>query len=276
VTRVGFVGVGSQGGPIAARIIAAGHPTSIWARRPSALEPFTALGATPAASPAAVAAASDLVGVCVTDDAAVEDVLLGAGGLLEGAIAGTLFVIHSTIHPDTCRRLADAVAVRGSTLIDAPVSGGAPAVASGTLVVMTGGDTADVERARPVLETFGNPVLHLGPLGSGQAAKALNNLLFTAHIATAMALFEAAEAIGIDRGALARSISPSSGRSYAFDVITSHGFSPATLADHAGPLLRKDVTIVADLADQAQALLGLLLDVADHALDQMGHPRLER
>ncbi len=271
--RVGFVGVGDQGGPIAKRIIAAGHPVSIWARRESVLEPFIALGAMADPSPAAVAASSELVGICVTNDAAVESMLLGRDGLLEGARPGTLFVVHSTIHPDTCRRLASTVTAQGSSLIDAPVSGGGDAAAAGTLVVMAGGDTVDVDRARPVLETFGNPVLHLGALGSGQIAKALNNLLFTAHLAMASTLVAAAGTMDIDREGLARSISPSSGRSYAFDVLISLGFDLSPMAAHAGPLLRKDVSIVADLADQVSAPLGLLLDAADIALARLDHPR---
>ncbi len=138
---------------------------------------------------------------------------------------------------------------------------------------MAGGDATDVDRARPVLETFGNPVLHLGAVGSGQVAKALNNLLFAANLAMASTLFQVAGAMDIDREGLARCVSPSSGRSYAFDVLTSLGFDPSPMAARAGPLLRKDVSIVAELANQASAPLGLLIDAADSALAQLDHSR---
>jgi 3-hydroxyisobutyrate dehydrogenase len=133
--RVGFIGLGSQGGPMARRIIEAGYPVTLWARRPATLEPFADTNAKTAGSPAELAAASDLVCVCVRDDADTEEVV---DAVLGGLAAGGVIAVHSTVHPDTCRRLAERAQAGGVRLIDAPVSGGAPAAEAGRLLVMAG------------------------------------------------------------------------------------------------------------------------------------------
>src|SRR5947208_12130114 len=104
--RVGFIGLGSQGGPMARRIAEEGHPLTLWARRPESLEGFADTGVQTAATPAELGAVSDLVGICVVDDAGVEDVLLRPDGVFAGMAPGGAVLIHSTVHPDTCRRLA--------------------------------------------------------------------------------------------------------------------------------------------------------------------------
>ena len=170
-TRVGFIGLGSQGAPMARRIIGAGYPVTLWARRPGTLEPFADTGAKTAGTPAELAAASDLVCLCVTADADVEQVIAGEGGVLAALAEGGVIAVHSTVHPDTCRRLAAEAATRGIRLIDAPVSGGAPAASAGRLLVMVGGDEPTVEFCRPVFASYGDPVVHLGPLGAGLVTK---------------------------------------------------------------------------------------------------------
>jgi 3-hydroxyisobutyrate dehydrogenase len=267
--RVGFIGLGGQGAPMARRIIEAGIPTSLWARRVETLDAFADCDAEVAASPAELAAASDVVCVCVVDDAGVEQVLTAEGGVLSGCRPGSLVVIHSTVHPETCRRMSLLASDAGATLIDAPVSGGGPAASEGRLLVMVGGGPEEFKRVLPVLTTFGNPVLHLGPLGAGQTAKAFNNLLFTAHLGTAAALFELAGALGVEREALARSITHGSGRSYAFDVVGRMGFSLEPFAGHVRALLAKDVGIVASLAETAGASSDVLFAAARDALGAM-------
>src|SRR4051794_8114267 len=158
MTRVGFVGLGSQGGPMARRIVEAGYPTTLWARRPASLEPFADTAAATAASPAELGAASDVLGVCVVDDAGVDEVLRGPDGALAAMADGAVVIVHSTVHPETCVRLQDDFP--HLRLVDAPVSGGGQKAADGELLVMVGGPTDVVERCRPVLETFGDPVLH--------------------------------------------------------------------------------------------------------------------
>jgi len=145
--RVGFVGLGDQGGPMARRIADAGFSTTVWARRPATLHPFASTPATIAASPADLGRTSDLVGVCVVNDDDVRAVLLGPDGVLAGMGPGSIIAIHSTVHPQTCREVADAARATGVSVIDAPVSGGGQVAAAGQLLVLVGGEEADVERA---------------------------------------------------------------------------------------------------------------------------------
>ncbi len=180
MTRVGFIGLGSQGAPMARRIIEAGYPTTLWARRPASLEPFADSGAATATTPAELGAASDVLCVCVVDDAGVDEVLRGPRGALATMADGTVVVVHSTVHPATSVRLqADYPALH---VLDAPVSGGGHKAEARELLVMVGGAADVVARCRPIFETFGDPVLHVGPLGAGQEVKLLNNMVFTAQL----------------------------------------------------------------------------------------------
>jgi 3-hydroxyisobutyrate dehydrogenase-like beta-hydroxyacid dehydrogenase len=156
-----------------------------------------------------------------------------------------IVVIHSTVHPDTCRRLqADFPDLH---FVDAPVSGGGHLAAAKSLLVMVGGDAEVVDRCRPVFDTFANPLVHLGGLGAGQAAKLLNNSLFTAHLGLAASTYAVAGNLGVDLDALTEVLSTGSGRSYGGEVIANSGHSLSVMADLAGPLLAKDVGILADL-----------------------------
>ena len=195
---VGFIGLGSQGAPMAQRIIDAGYPTVLWARRAETLAPFTETNAHAAATPAELAAQSDIVGICVVNDDDVEAVINGPDGLAASLRPGSIVAIHSTIHPDSCVRLGDALAAMDVSVLDAPVSGGGGAAAEGHLLVMVGGEEQAFERALPVLSTFGDPVRLLGALGSGQLAKLVNNLLFTAELSIAHDAIELGSALGLD------------------------------------------------------------------------------
>ena len=271
--RVGFIGLGSQGAPMARRIVDAGYPVTLWARRPATLEPFADTPAKVAGSPADLAASSDLVCVCVVSDADVEEVVAGERGVLAGLGAAGVIAVHSTVHPDTCRRLAGQAEAQGMRLIDAPVSGGGPAAAEGRLLVMAGGDAETVEYCRPVLATYGDPVVHLGPVGSGQLTKLLNNLLFTAHLATAASALALGQALGVDPGRLADVMSHGSANSFALARIGDAGGTLDRIAAFAGPLLQKDVRLMAEIAAAAGATAGAVMTAADDALALMNHPR---
>ncbi|MEH0421287.1 NAD(P)-dependent oxidoreductase [Streptomyces sp. B21-083] len=249
--RVGFIGLGSQGASMARRLIEAGHPTILWARRPATLAPFADSGAETARSPADLAAASDLVCLCVVDDADVEQVVTGADGVLAGLRRGGVIAVHSTVHPDTCRRLEALARTRGVSLVDAPVSGGGRAAEQGTLVVMAGGDPQVFAYCRPAFATFGDPVVHLGPIGSGQLAKILNNLLFTAQLGLAADALGLGADLGLDRDALSRVLPRGSAASFALDRIADAGGTLDRIAAHAGGLLAKDVRLFAEIADRA-------------------------
>jgi 3-hydroxyisobutyrate dehydrogenase len=271
--RVGFIGLGSQGGPMARRIVEGGYEMTLWARRGASLEPYADTTAKTAGSPAELAAASDLVCVCVVGDDDVREVLYGDTGVLAGLSSGGIVAIHSTVHPDTCREMAEKAAAQGVSVIDAPVSGGGGAAAQGTLLVMAGGDEEVVERCRPVFATYADPIVHLGPLGTGQVAKILNNLLFSANLGSAISTLELGESLGIPRDKLCEVVTRGSANSKALGSITVFGGTLEGLAPIAGALLQKDVRHAASLAANASAPEGAVFDAADAALKSMDHPR---
>ncbi|SOX55986.1 NAD(P)-dependent oxidoreductase [Mycobacterium ahvazicum] len=270
--RVGFIGLGSQGGPMARRIVEGGFATTLWARRPASVEQFADTPAEIASSPAELAAVSDLVCLCVVGEADIEEIATGDQGLLAGLQPDSVIAVHSTVHPNTCKSLAKKVASSGVSVLDAPVSGGGPAAAQGRLMVMVGGETGVVERCRPVFETYGDPVVHLGELGTGQTTKLLNNLLFTAHLGTAATALSLAQSLGVAPERLVEVVSRGSGNSFALNVIGGTG-GLDRLAGVAGTLLQKDVRLIVDLAEAAAARGGAVLDAADAALAMMGNAR---
>ncbi|MGW3570906.1 NAD(P)-dependent oxidoreductase [Streptomyces sp. NPDC000941] len=270
--RVGFIGLGSQGGPMARRIVEESYPLTLWARRPASTEPFADTAADVAATPAELGAASDIVCLCVVADADVEDVLLRADGVLAGMAPGGVVAIHSTIRPDTCRRLAEEAAKREVAVVDAPVSGGGGAAAERRLLVMAGGREADVAHCRPVFETFADPVIHLGPLGSGQLTKVLNNFVFTAQVGLALDTFSFADRLGMDRAAVAEVLAHGSGGSRAAAILAASGFDTTGL-ERARPLLLKDVGIMREVARDADVPEPAALDrLAAHTLSLLDVP----
>ena len=175
--RVGFCGLGTMGGAMAANLRRAEFLLTVWNRSPGRAEALLGLGAAEAATPRAVAGASDVVVVCVSDSPDVEAVLFGPEGIAAGAAPGTLVVDCSTISPSSSRDFAGRLAEQGVAMVDAPVSGGSEGAQKGTLTIMVGGDEVDVSRARPVLEAMGRSITHMGPLGAGQATKAVNQVI---------------------------------------------------------------------------------------------------
>ena len=175
--RVGIVGLGTMGGAMAANVARAGFAVTAWNRTPGRAEHLGALGITFATSPAAVAAASDLVVTIVSDTPDVDAVLFGEGGVAAGAAPGTLVVDMSTIAPSATRDFAARLVTIGVAMLDAPVSGGSEGAKKGTLTIFVGGDAADLERARPVLAAMGTTITHVGPVGAGQAVKAVNQVI---------------------------------------------------------------------------------------------------
>ena len=210
--------------------------------------------------------------LCVVGEADIEEIANGESGLLAGLKPDSVIAVHSTVHPNTCKELAKKAESKGASVIDAPVSGGGPAAAEGRLMVMVGGEADAVERCRPVFETYGDPVVHLGDLGSGQTTKLLNNLMFTANLGTAATALALAKSLGISPERLTEVVSRGSGNSFALNVIGNEG-TLDRLAGLAGTLLQKDVRLIVDLADQAAAPAGAVLDAADAALALMDHPR---
>jgi 3-hydroxyisobutyrate dehydrogenase len=176
-TRVGFVGLGTMGGAMAANAARAGFEVSAWNRTPGRAGELEELGVAILASPKAVAAASDIVITIVSDTPDVEAVLFGVDGVAAGAKPGSLVVDMSTISPSGTRDFAARLAANGVAMLDGPVSGGSEGASKGTLSIFIGGDAADLERARPVLQSLGTTITHCGPIGSGQAVKAVNQVI---------------------------------------------------------------------------------------------------
>ena len=175
--KVGFVGLGTMGAAMAANLARAGFPLTVWNRTPGRAGPLLALGAVEASSPREVARASDVVVTCVTDSPQVAEVLFGSDGLAEGLAPGSLFIDCSTISPASAREMGARLKDHGVAMLDAPVSGGSEGAVAGTLTIMVGGEPTDVERAHDVLHAMGRTVTHLGPIGSGQVAKAVNQVI---------------------------------------------------------------------------------------------------
>jgi 3-hydroxyisobutyrate dehydrogenase-like beta-hydroxyacid dehydrogenase len=269
---VGFIGLGSQGAPMAQALIDAGYDTVLWARRPKSLEPF-ADTARIASNPAELAESADVVGICVRTDDDVVEVALRPDGLLAGITPGTAVLIHSTVHPITCRQLGERFSERHADVLDAPVSGGGEAARAGRLLVMVGGDHGVCTTVTPVLSAFGDPVVHVGALGAGQQAKLLNNLLLTATLGLAHQTAELAGALGMDAAALMSVLQHASGRSYAVEMYAGliGGLRPpsARVRTIAG-LLGKDVAIAREVSEDTHSG-DLLLTVADRVLAAMGH-----
>lgn len=210
---VGYVGLGHMGGPMARRLVAAGHRVHVSGRDPRRLDPVVSAGAIRCASPREVAERADLVFTCVTDVAAIGAVALGEDGLAAGGRAGGLVVDMSTISPDATERVAGELEARcGMTWVDAPVSGGPPASEAGTLAIMAGGREQDIERARPLFDILGR-VTRMGPVGAGQKTKLINQVFVFCGMAMLSEAFGLALRSGIDVAALPQALSGGRGDS---------------------------------------------------------------
>ncbi|WP_439135994.1 NAD(P)-dependent oxidoreductase [Pseudomaricurvus sp.] len=266
--KCGFIGLGSQGGPMAQRIIDGGYDVVLWARRRESLEPYANSGATFANSLAELAEQVQMCSVCVVDDAGVQAV---CDTLIPNMAAGGVIVIHSTVHPELCQTLANQAKAHGLTLLDAPVSGGGEGAANGTLTVMVGGDSESVEFVRPVLETFASTIVHLGEVGAGQMAKLVNNSMMAANLAVSHYAIEAAKTLNIDPQAFSDLVKVSSGRSFAFDVCARMQ-KPEDFS-HGAKLLTKDVRLLGESMGTSDPSFEFIRHVATTFLDLSLDPK---
>ena len=175
--RVGFVGLGTMGAFMATNLANAGFAVTVWNRTERRSNPLVAIGAVVAANPAELARSCDVVVACLTDSPQVEEVLFGPSGLAEGLASGSLFIDCSTLSPLKAQEFAERLRAQGVAMLDAPVSGGSEGAKNATLTIMVGGAEKDVERASGVLGAMGRSVHHLGPVGAGQWAKAINQVI---------------------------------------------------------------------------------------------------
>ncbi len=198
MTRIAVIGLGAMGAPMARNLLSGGHTVTVFARRAEAMAPLVDAGAEAAASPAEAAARSEVIITMVMDTAAVEAVVLGSGGVVEGATPRSVVIDHSTIEPDGARRIAAALKARGIDMLDAPVSGGADVAEAGTLSIMVGGEEAVLERVRPILSCYGRTIVHIGSSGAGQVAKACNQICTIVNTLGAAEAMLLAERAGVD------------------------------------------------------------------------------
>ena len=246
MTRVGIVGTGRMGSAIARAIRSAGFDVVLWNRTRAPCDALAAeLGCRSVEAPAEVAAASDVTISMLSDEAAVDAVYGAPDGVIAGTRPGTVLVDSSTVPPGVIRRHETAIRDRGAGVIDAPVSGSVALAESGRLTLMVGGELGDFERARPVLEAYGDRLFHLGPLGTGAAMKlAVNTVIFGLNQALAEGLV-LAERAGIQR-------------EWAYDVLAASAVGAPYVGYKRSAFLEPETTPVAFSADLAAKDLRLI------------------
>jgi 3-hydroxyisobutyrate dehydrogenase-like beta-hydroxyacid dehydrogenase len=254
--KIGFVGAGRMGAPMIERLVGAGHQVQALGRTDEKRSAVTDLGATAVSSAAAVAEGADVVIVCVFTDDQVRRVCLD-DGLAASLPAGSILVLHTTGNPRTAEAIAQIAAKSGAEVLDAPVSGGPHDIAAGWVTLFVGGSGSTLERARPALASYGDPILHVGPLGNGQKVKLVNNTLFAAQIGLLAAAVRLGDDLGIDEAALLGALPHGSGSSRALAGVAARG-SVASFVDTAGPFVRKDVAVVRQTVAELGGDLGLL------------------
>lgn len=260
---VGFIGVGHMGRPMVDRLVAAGVPTEVYVRRPELRDELASAGVAVADSPTDLAARSDLVILCFFSDAQVREVMFD-GGVLAAIRPGSILVSHVTGSPALSRDL-QAAAAAGVTVLDVPISGTDDHIRRGELTLMVGGEIDALDRIRPVLETYCNPILHVGGLGDGQRVKLINNLVFTVNLRTALAAAELGESMGVSAAELSRVLSECSGGSFAINLFQH--VPPESMASGARHYLVKDVSTIRDVAEEQGIELGLLGELANWVFD---------
>jgi 3-hydroxyisobutyrate dehydrogenase-like beta-hydroxyacid dehydrogenase len=251
--RIGFLGLGIMGSKMAARVRGAGFPLTVWTHTPGKAARWAAEhDAHPAATPAEVAGASDIVVSMVVDGAQVAGVLLGEEGVAQAAQEGLLCVDMSTIAPADTRRIGAALAQQGVRMLDAPVTGSAPRAQEGTLTIMAGGPEADFTRARPLLETMGSLIVHVGVLGQGEMLKLINNAVGAANAAALAEALLLARARGLDLDAFQQVLAHGSGASIQLELkagaMRAHDYTPLFKTEH----MLKDVRLCLEEARLAE------------------------
>lgn len=264
--KVGFVGAGRMGAPMVRRLVDAGHDVTVLGRTPEKLTAAAELGASPAENLAELGRDADAVVVCVFTDDQVRQVCL-TDDLLGAMPAGSVLVLHTTGSPRTAEAIAERAGTHGVAVIDAPVSGGPHDIAAGTVTLYIGGDDDAVRRVHPLLSSYGDPVLHVGPLGFGQRVKLINNTLFAAQIGIVAEAVRLAGRLGVDEATLLSALPHGSGTSRALDSIARVG-SAAGFIGAVGEFIGKDVAVVRATVADLGSDLGLLDEVVDAGLSR--------
>lgn len=277
MTRIGFVGLGIMGGPMAANLVVAGYEVIGYNRSRGAIDRLVERGGDAAATVSAAVRDVDVVITMLPDSPDVEAVALGDDGIYQHAAPGTLHIDCSTIRPDVARRLATTARERGLRPVDAPVSGGEQGAIDATLSIMAGGDAEDMAAARRVLDRVGTTVVHVGPSGAGQTVKAANQLIVAGTIELVAEALVFLEAHGVDRQAAVQVLAGGLAGNRILDRKASgmiaHQFAPGFRID----LHHKDMGIVTAAAREAGVAIPLGAHVAGlmAALRAQGHGGLD-
>ncbi|OBG19070.1 6-phosphogluconate dehydrogenase [Mycolicibacterium celeriflavum] len=256
MTRVGFVGAGRMGAPMVRRLVASGHEVVAVGRTDDKRAAVRDLGARPVGT-VTDAADADVVIVCVFTDEQVQQICL-RDGLVAAMKPRASLVIHTTGNPTTARTIAEQFG--DVEVVDAPVSGGPHNIAAGEVTLFVGGSDEAVARVQPVVSAYGDPILHVGPLGAGQAVKLINNALFAAQIGLLAEAVSLGASLGVDEAKLLASVSHGSGASRVGEFISARESVAGFVAD-VGEFIGKDVDVVRKTAAELGSELGLLDDV---------------
>jgi 3-hydroxyisobutyrate dehydrogenase-like beta-hydroxyacid dehydrogenase len=260
MTRVGFIGTGRMGAPMVRRLADAGHEVRALGRTPEKVAAVHHLGASPVNDPAAVAEGADAVIVCVFTDDQVRQICL-ADGLVAAMSPDAVLVIHTTGSP----RTVQSVATLGVDVVDAPVSGGPHDIVAGRVTLFVGGEDDAVKRVRPLLSTYGDPVLHVGHTGTGQLVKLINNALFAAQIGLVAEGVRLGGLLGVSEPTLLEALTHASAASRALGNIVRAG-STRGFIDAVGDFIGKDVATVRATVAELGGDLGPLSEIVDTAL----------
>lgn len=263
--KVGFIGLGAMGLPMAGHLLRAGHELAVWARRPETAAPLRHAGAAWAETPECLAARSEVVFTMVTGPADVAELLFGDRGLAAGAAVDSLCVDCSTIAPAIARQLGARLAARGIGFLDAPVSGGSVGAANASLAIMVGGEAAHLERALPLLQLLGRTIVHVGPTGAGQVAKACNQMVMVAAIQACAEAARLAAAHGVDFGRVGAAMAGGSAGSRVLEVFGGRMAAREFAAGVEARLHHKDFAL---LLAEAHAL-GVAVPVAAQVGQQL-------
>jgi 2-hydroxy-3-oxopropionate reductase len=248
--KVGYIGLGLMGKSMARNILKAGYPLLVHNRSRAAVEELVSEGASQAYRPVEVAAAVDVIFTNLPDSPDVEEVVLGAGGIIEGAHAGLIYVDNSTIKPATARKIAQALLEKGVASLDAPVSGGDIGAHQGTLAIMVGGPESTLEQVRPLFEVLGKKITHVGEAGAGQIAKAANQIMAAAQQVAMSELMIFAQKAGASPQRVVAAIQGGAAQCWTLDVKPPRLFAGNREPGFKAYMQAKDLAIVLDTARQ--------------------------
>ena len=246
--RVGYIGLGLMGKPMARNILKAGFPLVVHNRSRAAVDELVAEGAVAAHSPAEVAAQVDVVITNLPDSPDVEAVALGENGIIAAARPGLIFIDHSTIKPETARHIAEVLGEKGVQCLDAPVSGGDIGAREGTLTIMVGGPAEALATVRPILEAEGRTITHIGEAGAGQVAKVANQIMVAAQMVAMAELLLLSQKTGVDPRRVVQAIRGGAAQCWTLDTKPQRLFAGERSPGFKSYMMLKDLDIVMDTA----------------------------